>query len=57
MFDGTTLGWILGIGIPLIHAIGIGHAVDAIMKTRTPQGATAWAISLVILPYLALPIY
>jgi len=44
MFDGTTLGWILGIGILLVHAVGIGHAVDAIMKTRTSQGATAWAI-------------
>ena len=57
MFDGTTLGWILGIGIPLIHAIGIGHAVDAIMKTRTAQGATGWAIALVMLPYFALPLY
>ncbi len=57
MFDGSTLGWILGIGIPLIHLIGIGHAVDAIMKTRTPQGATAWFLSLVLIPYVALPLY
>ncbi|MDX1438469.1 MAG: cardiolipin synthase, partial [Rubricoccaceae bacterium] len=57
MFDGTTLGWVLGIGIPLIHLIGFGHAVDAIMKTRTPQGATGWAISLIAFPYLALPLY
>ncbi len=57
MFDGSTIGWILGIGIPLIHMLGIGHAIDAIMRTRTPQGATAWFISLILLPYLALPAY
>lgn len=57
MLDGTTIGWILGIGVPLAHILGIGHAVDAIMTTRTPQGATAWAISLIIVPYVALPMY
>ncbi|MFV0279008.1 MAG: cardiolipin synthase [Parahaliea sp.] len=32
-------------------------AIDAIMRVRTAQGAVAWAISLLAMPYLALPCY
>ena len=51
------LGWILGVGVPLLHVLGSASAIDAVMKTRTPQGATAWAIGLITFPYLALPLY
>ena len=47
--------------VPLLvataHLLGIVSAVDAVMNTRTAQGAAAWAIFLVTFPYLALPIY
>lgn len=43
--------------VPLVYVIGIINAVDAIMTTRTAQGATAWALALVLLPFLSLPLY
>ncbi|MDX1418410.1 MAG: cardiolipin synthase [Rubricoccaceae bacterium] len=57
MYDGGFFGWLLGLGIPLFYLLGAVSAVDAIMKTRTPQGATAWALSLVTVPFVALPLY
>jgi len=41
----------------IIHLLGILSAVKAIMESRTPQGATAWALGLVTFPYLAVPAY
>src|SRR5690606_33652751 len=32
-------------------------AMDAVMKARTPQGATAWGIALIAMPLVALPLY
>jgi cardiolipin synthase A/B len=32
-------------------------SVHAIMETRTPQGAVAWAVSLNTIPYLSVPLY
>ncbi len=57
MGDGTLWGWILGIAVPLFYLLGFLGAIDAIMKARTPQGSTAWAISLLTVPFLALPLY
>jgi cardiolipin synthase len=39
------------------HALGVITSVHAILKTRTSQGAIAWALALITLPYLALPLY
>ena len=36
---------------------GVVTAVRAIMDTRTAQGAIAWAVSLIALPYVAVPAY
>jgi cardiolipin synthase len=36
---------------------GIIAAVDAVMNTRTSQGAVAWAVSLVAAPFIAVPAY
>lgn len=41
----------------LIQALGIWGAIDVVMKGRTAQGAVAWAISLLFLPIIALPLY
>lgn len=47
----------LAVAVPLIHLSGFYCAYRAIMFTRTAQGAIAWAVSLVTLPYLAVPMY
>ncbi len=41
----------------LVHLSGILSAIHAVACVRTPQGAIAWAISLAIFPWLALPLY
>ncbi|WP_243049939.1 cardiolipin synthase [Dyella sp. RRB7] len=41
----------------LLHAAGVVAAMHAVMNTRTPQGAFAWALGLVLLPYLTLVPY
>ncbi|HUB89349.1 MAG TPA: cardiolipin synthase [Dyella sp.] len=38
----------------LLHAIGIVAAMHAVINTRTPQGAFAWALGLSLLPYVTL---
>ena len=40
----------------LLHFLGIGAAVHVLMCGRTSQGTIAWMLSLVVLPYLALPL-
>ena len=40
-----------------MHIIGFILSISAVMATRTPQGAIAWAISLNTCPYLAVPAY
>ena len=41
----------------VMHVLGAISSVQAIMSTRTPQGAIAWAISLNAFPYAAVPAY
>jgi cardiolipin synthase len=48
---------ILAIVIPLGELLGILAAVHAVMNSRTSQGAIAWAISLITLPFLSLILY
>ncbi len=43
--------------LPLIHLLGIGFALDAVWRSRTPQAATAWAIALFSFPYATIPMY
>lgn len=57
MPSGSLLGWVVPIVVPIIQIIGILSAVDAIMNARTPQGSIAWAMALVLMPFLALPVY
>ncbi|PHS12484.1 MAG: cardiolipin synthase [Blastopirellula sp.] len=47
----------LGVALVLTHLIGLATSVDAIMHARTPQGGIAWALTLIYLPYFALPAY
>ncbi len=39
----------------LFQLLGIVSALEAIMKTRTPTGAIAWSLSLVLMPLLMVP--
>lgn len=41
----------------ILHIAGFLTSIDAVMGTRTPQGAIAWVISLNTFPSLALPAY
>jgi len=48
---------LLVFAIPLLHLLGLLSAFKAVMETRTSQGAIAWVIFLVAMPYVALPAY
>lgn len=41
----------------LVQVLGALTSVQAVMETRTAQGAIAWAVSLNTIPYVALPAY
>lgn len=41
----------------IFFALGVIGAVQAVMETRTPQGALAWVIALLALPIVAVPLY
>ena len=41
----------------IFHVLGLLSAIDAVMNTRTSQGAIAWGVSLVAFPYVAVPAY
>jgi cardiolipin synthase len=43
--------------VVIFEILGILSAIHAIMSTRTPQGAIAWAVSLITLPYVSVPAY
>jgi len=47
------LAWLL----PIAYALGIISAVRAVMDVRTPQGAIAWVLALLLVPYAAVPAY
>ena len=44
----------IGLIVLLLHLAGIVAAVNAVMNTRTAQGAFAWALGLILLPYITL---
>ena len=41
----------------IFHTLGLISSVHAILRTRTPQGAIAWVVSLNAMPVLAVPSY
>ncbi|PID50329.1 MAG: cardiolipin synthase [Proteobacteria bacterium] len=48
---------ILSTLIAVSHVLGFISSLHAINKSRTPQGAMAWVLSLNIIPWLTLPFY
>ena len=51
--------WIVTILIIVIvaHVVGFLSSIDAVMGTRTAQGAVAWVVALNAIPYVAVPAY
>ncbi len=43
--------------VTIFYVLGFAAAIEAIMTARTATGATAWSISLVLFPFVALPAY
>ncbi len=41
----------------IFHIVGFLSSIDAVMGTRTSQGAIAWVVSLNTFPYVAVPAY
>ena len=54
---GTINFGLAGAGAAVVYLIGFATAVDAVMTTRTPQGATAWVFALATIPLVAVPLY
>lgn len=54
---GTINLGLAGWGVAVLYAAGVVTAIDAVMHSRTPQGATAWVFALATLPLVALPTY
>lgn len=48
---------VAAIGMALLHAVGAAVALRALFVGRSPEGTVAWILSLVLVPYLALPLY
>lgn len=45
------------LAIVVLYLFGIIHILHAIMHTRTSQGTIAWVVSLLTMPFLAIPLY
>jgi cardiolipin synthase len=48
---------IIGSIVAAFYVAGIAAAIHAIMTTRTETGAIAWSVSLVTMPFVAVPAY
>ncbi len=48
--------WLKGF-IIASYAVGVFCAAMAILRSRTPQGATAWVMSLLSFPFVSVPLY
>jgi cardiolipin synthase len=49
--------WIVITVMIVFHIVGFLSSIDAVMGTRTSQGAIAWVVSLNTFPYVAVPAY
>lgn len=48
------LGWLT---LLVLYLVGLLHLLHALMHVRTSQGAIAWVISLITVPFVAIPLY
>lgn len=54
-FEYTT--WVGLVGLITFYVFGVLHVLHALMHVRTSQGTIAWVISLLTVPFLAIPMY
>ena len=47
----------IAVALVLVYVMAIVSALEVIIKARTAQGAVAWTISLLTLPYITVPLY
>lgn len=55
--DAQLVTTLIAVALVLVYVIAIVSALEAILNARTSQGAVAWAISLLTLPYITVPLY
>src|ERR1700710_1135971 len=41
----------------LLYIVGLLHVLHAVMHVRTSQGTVAWIVSLLTVPFIAIPMY
>ena len=47
-----------GLGaLAVFYVLGFAHILHALMNARTSQGAIAWVVSLISVPFFAIPLY
>ncbi len=57
-FRGIDVDTWVGLSLLLVfEVVGILHMLHALMHVRTSQGTIAWVISLVTVPFIAIPLY
>ena len=55
--DFPTLTELIAIALVIVYLMAIASVLEVIIKARTAQGAIAWTISLLSLPYITVPVY
>lgn len=55
--DYPLLAELVAICVALIYVLAIFSTIEAILESRTSQGAIAWTLSLLTFPLLSLPLY
>ena len=55
--DAPLITTLIAVALVLVYVMAIVSALEAIMQARTSQGAVAWTISLLTLPYITVPLY
>ena len=55
--DPQLLTTLIAVALVLVYVMAIFSALEAILNARTSQGAVAWTISLLTLPYITVPLY
>ena len=55
--DPQLITTLVAVALVLVYVLAIVSALEAILNARTSQGAVAWTISLLTLPYITVPLY
>jgi cardiolipin synthase len=55
--DAPLITSFIAVALVLVYIMAIVSALEVILKARTSQGAVAWTVSLLTLPYITVPLY